>query len=880
MFCIKCKKEIPENSAFCAFCGEKQKKNDIPDSSIDLPASFFDEGEESVDNEGDSNMEKTDQEILPPNTFSFGDYSVKIPDNTLASLHILNDLQKLAFDCSSDYVKFYTQCSGLEKVISATPSKVASYYQTMAEKVEIILLANDIAGVYPEELIEYNRHSYQAASILKNIRNTKEKLDAAKNNDFAYREARKNHRGKFVGGGFGLSGAVKGMAMAGAANMATGAAHNVFNIFGNAATKVAYNNRIRSLKNSGYCRQMAAAVEADCLLFINTLNVYLKRKARKELSFGIESISKSDKIITQIEEGKVPKASEMETLVKAFLAYPLNERFYELFCYKYMDEKGELVRCMEYLGLDPGQVKLIHASQAYCRSYFGDRYVPLVKERLQDEDLHSEGVLRYFYDEEINPFLMEDINNVPHLFMEASAEILHNREYCMTFEGCKNVHHLYRIQRLMGFTLDLEKEVPLFFIQLAPFSKKYFILITSKYVVLPDNRLKIHLIDDVDVTSDAVIFCNKYSVKQSAFYDEMQQEELLLVLLNVILYIQFAYNLNQAQKTIPLLGVYADNETKDPYQFLKEDYISAMAQYGFVSQYIASLFSTQNHNLITTNNSAKNMQFIRGELKKYHLTLQQEKCVLMSISDGLLGSKSGIYFTEQNLYYHVGKSAYHLPIEQIKKFDYDEGKCLFIINDTITIDIMKDKRSDEIADHFMQIVQLLVQNLILKTANGAAESIDFSGDLDSESPNKETVSGLNYSILEKIKKCCGSYRVSFTYDDRIAAGESVGPESIKNFNEVSESFELEPSDEIFFFNNDSSLFSGFQGLLLCSSGMKIISKRGKFFYGWEEFKKLDLRYTFLGDGLYINSRPVLPINAEGKKTYKLLKDIQEILNSV
>lgn len=51
------------------------------------------------------------------------------------------------------------------------------------------------------------------------------------------REFRKESRGRVVGGGFGIGGALKGMAFAGAANATTGIAHSVANAIGNARTE-------------------------------------------------------------------------------------------------------------------------------------------------------------------------------------------------------------------------------------------------------------------------------------------------------------------------------------------------------------------------------------------------------------------------------------------------------------------------------------------------------------------------------------------------------------------------------------------------------------------------------------------------------------------
>lgn len=65
-----------------------------------------------------------------------------------------------------------------------------------------------------------------------------------------YRENRKEHRNRFVGGGFGLSGTIKGVVATGAMNVATGAAHSMINAVGNAVTDGIANRERKDLMGS------------------------------------------------------------------------------------------------------------------------------------------------------------------------------------------------------------------------------------------------------------------------------------------------------------------------------------------------------------------------------------------------------------------------------------------------------------------------------------------------------------------------------------------------------------------------------------------------------------------------------------------------------
>lgn len=70
----------------------------------------------------------------------------------------------------------------------------------------------------------------------------------------AYRTQRRQSRGRVIGGGFGIDGAVKGMMTAGAMNLATGAIHGVFNLGGKVLSMIGDSIKKSSLYNSDETR--------------------------------------------------------------------------------------------------------------------------------------------------------------------------------------------------------------------------------------------------------------------------------------------------------------------------------------------------------------------------------------------------------------------------------------------------------------------------------------------------------------------------------------------------------------------------------------------------------------------------------------------------
>lgn len=80
------------------------------------------------------------------------------------------------------------------------------------------------------------------------------------------RELRKASRSRVVGGGFGISGALKGMALAGALNTASGIVHSGANAIGNAKTRLLINRKYQEAYNSKEMQSMVEECYKDCII--------------------------------------------------------------------------------------------------------------------------------------------------------------------------------------------------------------------------------------------------------------------------------------------------------------------------------------------------------------------------------------------------------------------------------------------------------------------------------------------------------------------------------------------------------------------------------------------------------------------------------------
>lgn len=129
-----------------------------------------------------------------------------------------------------------------------------------------------------------------------------------------YRKIRKETRGRLVGGGFGLGGAVKGIATAGAINMMTGAAHSAFNFVGNIKSEW---KKLQAIKDLfGYSMK-----EKVQIVFKNTLQwAYL---TELEILKKYNISSKSFRLFYE------KKESTKKVNVKSLQYNPFDESLYE-----------------------------------------------------------------------------------------------------------------------------------------------------------------------------------------------------------------------------------------------------------------------------------------------------------------------------------------------------------------------------------------------------------------------------------------------------------------------------------------------------------------------------------------------------------------------
>ena len=264
------------------------------------------------------------------------------------------------------FFQWYDSKKNCMEVLNEASSFVTNkLFIPMAEEVIEICNENDVYSVDADILLrQYAKDADDPwATVCCDMLMKLKEIDDNQAAEKQYREYRKETRGRVVGGGFGLGGALKGMVQAGMINAVTGAAHSVANVVGNTGTNLAASSERSSLyKNSKESfwkalYQSALQIE-ECMMYA------LEKEAG--IRFQIITQEDADKcaaILVNYNTGKIPYDKKIDLLIEALHLNPYNEVIYQNLWRDFPYQQGDLLKMSEYF-----EVEL----QKYARSYTED----------------------------------------------------------------------------------------------------------------------------------------------------------------------------------------------------------------------------------------------------------------------------------------------------------------------------------------------------------------------------------------------------------------------------------------------------------------------------------------------------------------------------
>lgn len=348
-------------------------------------------------------------------------------------LKIFNSVAELSFDDFTDTYENYKNFDTLiDNIIDTIYELINNYTLPMAIKTCTTFKKYDLSSEDIFQLFKSNSCFEEIDAVIQHLYDIYNTIEEELHSEEERRAYRKANRDQFIGGGFGMSGAIKGTVKAGALNATTGIAHSVFNAIGNSIDRSNARQKKAEIYNAS--ETMEAFKSA-----INSLNTRAAMILASEvLSLPIiynnsDIYKKAKSIKSNISNGLIPTADAKAYILKMLQTNPLDYDLYNEFENYFSEkEKSELDKMEELFNINSVYSSSIVYVQYWINDLINAEYAEsdltyvaeqtlLVKalEDLIPESQYELGI-RWYQDVPVEWHLRED--NIAYWLIKESAD--------------------------------------------------------------------------------------------------------------------------------------------------------------------------------------------------------------------------------------------------------------------------------------------------------------------------------------------------------------------------------------------------------------------------------------------------------------------------
>ncbi len=275
-----------------------------------------------------------------------------IPTEVENERNLLLSTEKLVEQAGNRFDSWYAEQYSCESLIRNIDEMWYPARRSLVEKGIEMLNAQ---GVYSlDEDIFIDRYAMECVddlySAAYDMQLKVREVENQKQEEYLYRQQRKDSRGRMVGGGFGLGGALKGMATAGALNATTGMVHSIGNAVGNMGSSIAASSNKASILKAS-----KEPLKEALLRSLWKVVGGIRRALDQEAGIKCKSVTDSEcdtayAILNNYIQNRIPEERKKEQLLKALQLDPYNIEAYYYIWEAYGDANGDLKKMSSYFG--------------------------------------------------------------------------------------------------------------------------------------------------------------------------------------------------------------------------------------------------------------------------------------------------------------------------------------------------------------------------------------------------------------------------------------------------------------------------------------------------------------------------------------------------
>lgn len=263
----------------------------------------------------------------------------------------------MAETVKNGFENYYKSCGGIEKVLREYSEVVNTLLSDCVVNELYKLLASDnIFDISKEKFKAECLDCSSSDEAFNIITDQYNQIIENQENAEAYRIARKESRARVSGGGFGVGGAVKGMAMAGAMNAVSGIGHSVVNTAGNLMSSISASSAKKKLYEDPSTLKVLRNGIGNATIqifnhYITFMNKYM-HKIKKTSDDYIKNVFDHDRSMAFFENAKNYPDKEKELLVEAIRNAPWDDEIYTYIFNRFPEEQKNIWIISEDFNID------------------------------------------------------------------------------------------------------------------------------------------------------------------------------------------------------------------------------------------------------------------------------------------------------------------------------------------------------------------------------------------------------------------------------------------------------------------------------------------------------------------------------------------------
>lgn len=255
-----------------------------------------------------------------------------------------------------NFQRLYQTNTSLEAVVQNVPGQIYQCIHSPVMRCIGTLIDHEILTIDEKQFFDaYPAVLKPADDAFLKIQDQYAEIVLSESDKDAYRTARREGRGRWRGGGIGLSGALKGAATAGALNMAAGAGHMLFNGIAKIGSSIAANAKMKKIFQS---KDTALTLETGLYQSVFQLHFALIDCLHKA---GVDSrgakgfvppadSERASAILSNMPQIRSPE-KQLSAMIQAFQLDPYQEDWYRTALQIYGDHDGGLEEVERYFGV-------------------------------------------------------------------------------------------------------------------------------------------------------------------------------------------------------------------------------------------------------------------------------------------------------------------------------------------------------------------------------------------------------------------------------------------------------------------------------------------------------------------------------------------------